>query len=325
MAVSSSTYKLIRLHNGAHTVCSRVYGETMHPGLGPAVEAENLHVGQLKIRERLQHHTGEFVVWDVGLGAAANTLTLLRLTRDLSCPLRVVSFDDTLEPLAFALHHADKLGYLSGYESIVKKMLDQHRAEFKDGSRVVNWKLHLADFPSLITGCHKDAGERLERRAPARREDSVGVQASACSRDRPKHELQHAGSVLGAPPHAILFDAFSPAKNPAMWTLGLFENLFRLLDPSRPCALATYSRSTMVRTALLLAGFFVGRGRPTGMKEETTVAANTLALLDEPLDRAWLQRARISSSAEPLPGAVYRQSPLAPQTWERLQRHAQFV
>lgn len=300
----------------------------MHPGLGPAAEAENLHVGQLKIRERLQHHTGEFVVWDVGLGAAANALTLLRLSRDLSCPLRVVSFDDTLEPLEFALHHAGKLGYLSDYESIVKTVLDQHRAEFKDGKRVVNWELRLADFPSLIAGCHTDAVKRLERRAPARREDSVGVQSRDlrdCPPERLKPELQRAEPVLGAPPHAILFDAFSPARNPAMWTLALFENLFRLLDPSRPCALTTYSRSTMVRTALLLAGFFVGRGRPTGMKEETTVATNTPALLDEPLDRAWLQRARISSSAEPLAGAVYRQSPLALQTWERLQRHAQFV
>ena len=62
-----------------------------------------------------------------------------------------------------------------------------------------------------------------------------------------------------------------------MWTLPLFENLFRALDPARPCALTTYSRSTMIRATLLLAGFFVGTGQATGLKEETTMAANSLA------------------------------------------------
>src|SRR5208283_2816198 len=106
---------------------------------------------------------------------------------------------------------------------------------------------------------------------------------------------QLAEAVLGAP-HAIFHDAFSPAKNPAMWTLPLFENLFRVLDPARPCALTTYSRSTMLRATLLLAGFFVGVGHATGEKEETTIAANDLNSISEPLDRRWLDRARRSHS-----------------------------
>src|SRR5437773_12399144 len=79
-----------------------------------------------------------------------------------------------------------------------------------------------------------------------------------------------------------MFDAFSPAKNPAMWTLPLFSRLFQQLDPARPCALPTYSRSTMLRVTLLLAGFFVGVGHATGEKDETTIAANTLDLIAEP-------------------------------------------
>src|SRR6185295_17629522 len=109
------------------------------------------------------------------------------------------------------------------------------------------------------------------------------------------------------------------------WTLPLFENLFRLLDPARPCSLTTYSRSTMIRVTLLLSGFFVGRGVATGMKEETTVATNTRALLDEPLDRNWLARARRSGSAEPLHEPVYRQAGLSAASWESLQAHPQFT
>jgi hypothetical protein len=86
----------------------------------------------------------------------------------------------------------------------------------------------------------------------------------------------------------------------------------------------TYSRSTMMRVTLLLAGFFVGIGRATGEKEETTLAANTLDLLEQPLPRAWLQRARHSRSAEPMWEPAYRQAPLTPATWEKLQEHPQF-
>jgi hypothetical protein len=126
------------------------------------------------------------------------------------------------------------------------------------------------------------------------------------------------------PPHAVFYDAFSPAKNPAIWTLPLFENLFRWLDPARPCALTTYSRSTLIRVTLLLAGFFVGVGHATGLKEETTVAANTLDLVAEPLNSRWLERAARSHSAEPLREPVYSRAPLLVATVEKLRRHPQF-
>src|SRR5262249_45612881 len=150
---------------------------------------------------------------------------------------------------------------------------------FRNGSCSVTWELNLADFPGLVAGT---AAESL------------------------------------AKPHLILFDAFSPAKNPAMWTLPLFTNLFNLLDPKKACVLPTYSRSTLLRVTLLLAGFFVGIGHATGQKEETTVAANCLDLIREPLDRRWLERAQRSTSAEPLVEPVYRQAPLSAARWEEL-------
>ena len=201
----------------------------------------------------------------------------------------MVSFDQTLEPLQFALHHAATLGYFGGDEQLLRSLLKNHHAGFCDAAARVEWEFHLGDFPTLLTGA---LGRLPTRPFPV--------------------------------PNAILFDAFSPAKNPAMWTLPLFTNLFGLLDPQRPCALPTYSRSTMLRVTLLLAGFYVGAGHATGEKEETTIAANTLELIDEPLDREWLQRARRSSSAEPLREAVYRQTRLVAETWERLQQHPQF-
>jgi hypothetical protein len=278
-------YRLVKLPGGAHSVHSLAHGETFHPVVGPTVEAEALYVRQLRILDRLANHVGEFVVWDVGLGAAANPLTLLRATRQLRCSIRILSFDHTLEPLQFALQNPDYLPYLKGYEVHLEQLIRERRVSFEDGAQSVLWEVQEQDFPSLL-------GQPLARTFPK--------------------------------PHAIMFDAFSPAKNPAMWSAPLFANLFELLDPLRPCALPTYSRSTMLRVTLLLAGFFVGVGHATGEKEETTIAANSLQLIEEPLDRRWLERAKRSHSAEPMWEPVYRQAPLAPESRQRLQTHAQF-
>ena len=78
----SGDYQIVPLANGEKTLFSASYGEKLHPGLGPSAEAELLYVRQLKIRERLQAQRGEFVIWDVGLGAAANALAVLRATRE---------------------------------------------------------------------------------------------------------------------------------------------------------------------------------------------------------------------------------------------------
>ncbi|HEY3915616.1 MAG TPA: MnmC family methyltransferase, partial [Verrucomicrobiae bacterium] len=276
--LTKEDYQLVRLANGAFSVRSLAENETFHPVIGPVAEAEALYVNQLKLRERLENHSGPFVMWDVGLGAAANALTVLRATADLNPSLRIISFDRTIGPLDFALRHAAELGYFSGYENAVAELL-------KDGRALGgNWELRLGDFPELL---RRGLGEL-------------------------------------PPPHAVLFDAFSPARNPEMWTLPVFSGLFRYLKPGQPCAMPTYSRSTMLRVTLLLAGFFVGVGHATGEKEETTIAANTLELLDEPLPQKWLLRVRKSRSAEPMREAVYRQAPLSAETWDKLVEHPQF-
>lgn len=279
-------YELVRLANGVTSVRSRLVGETFHPVIGPVAEAEALYLRQLRLVERAPSAPGGLVLWDVGLGAAANVLTVLRAMRGLPFPLTVLSFDHSLEPLRFARGEAGAMGYFAGYEAAVDRLLGTGRIAFDNGSQPVTWQVLEGDFPTL---------------------------AAASSADRwPR-------------PHAILFDAYSPMRNPAMWTRPLFQRLFALLDPDRPCALPTYTRSTMIRATLLLAGFFVGAGHATGEKEETTIAANRRELIDQPLDERWLERASRSTSAEPLETPVYRQAPLSAANLEALRRHPQFV
>lgn len=280
-------YQLVSLANGQHTLFSASYGEKMHPGLGPQAEADLLYVCQLQIRERLAKASGEFVIWDIGLGAAANAIAVLRATATIPGRLCLVSFDNTAEPLEFALKNSAALGYLSGYENQLSELLLNKKTTFRNGSLQVDWQFHLGDFPAWLS----QGGE---------------------------------GRWAIPPPHAIFYDAFSPAKNPAMWTLPVFQNLYRAVDPQRPCALTTYSRSTVLRATLLLAGFFVGVGHATGLKEETTIAANTLDLIREPLDHHWLARARRSHSAEPLHQPIYSRAPLSPASISTLLTHPQF-
>ena len=279
-------YRLVRLANGSHSIHALDCGETFHPVIGPVAEAQALYLHQMRLPERITATSGEFVIWDIGLGAAANPLTILAATRNLPGTLRLLSFEKTLDPLHFALAHAPALGYFDGYENPLRELLRTHAVTFQNGTQTIHWQLHLGDFPTLIA-------------------------------THPNHPPYPA-------PHAILFDAFSPARNPAMWTLPLFQNLYQHLDPARPCAMPTYSRSTLLRVTLLLAGFFVGTGHATGEKEETTIAANTLTLLSHPLDKSWLARAARSTSAEPLHEPIYRQAPLSPATQILLHQHPQF-
>ena len=150
--VTSIGYKIVRLANGVHSVHSLAHRETFHPVIGPVAEAEALYVKQLRLAERIRRQAGEFVIWDVGLGAAANALTVLRATRDLACSIRLVSFDNTVEPLAFALQNAKPLAYFSGYLHCAQHLVPHGRIAFDNGAQPVEWKVVLADFPSLLSG-----------------------------------------------------------------------------------------------------------------------------------------------------------------------------
>lgn len=282
----SGDYQLVQLKNGTWSVRSVAEAETFHPVIGPAAEAEALYVRQLDLPARVAAAgAAGLVVWDIGLGAAANVLTLLRALAPVTGRVRVLSFDHTLAPLAFAGGQAERLEFVRGFEEPIARLLQDRRTGFRHGACEVVWEVHEGDFPTLIV--------------------------SAEAGDWPR-------------PDALLFDAYSPAKNPAMWTLPLFQRL-RALAGNGPCTLATYSRATMVRTTLLLAGWFVGVGHATGEKDETTIAATQPELLIEPLDARWLERALRSTSAEPMTQPAYRQAPLSPASQEALRRHPQFA
>jgi queuine tRNA-ribosyltransferase len=112
----------------------------------------------------------------------------------------------------------------------------------------------------------------------------------------------------------VFWDPFSPRVNPEPWTVRAFSAARSRCGTG--AVLLTYSTATAVRSALLLAGFFVGVGDPSGPKDQTTAAATDLALLQRPLDRQWL--ARLARSSAPLPPDA------PPDALDRIRAHSQF-
>lgn len=226
----------------------------------------------------------EFRIWDIGMGAGANVLTAMKALIGTVARLRIVSFDHTAEALRFAAERPDDFGYLMDFETETKTLLDRGEVKFTRGDTLVEWRFLEGDF----------LGELRNR------EDAIMA------------------------PDAILFDAWSPMRNSGMWTEEVFRSIHSSLDPARPCSLATYSRATCIRAALLLVGFYVGRGRAIGAKEQSTVAANNLSLLKDPLVASWLEKAARSHSGHPLKSDKFTQEPLTEAQLDELRQHPQF-
>jgi queuine tRNA-ribosyltransferase len=95
----------------------------------------------------------------------------------------------------------------------------------------------------------------------------------------------------------VYWDMYSREVCPELWTVSTFRSLWRACRAG--ATMHTYSAATSTRSGLLLAGFAVGLGDPTGDKEQTTIAAMNHADLASPLDARWLTRLERSSAPFP--------------------------
>jgi tRNA U34 5-methylaminomethyl-2-thiouridine-forming methyltransferase MnmC len=156
------SYELRQQSNGSFALYRPDLGETMHPRLGPWEEALRLYVRGTQLEALLAAGgSGPVVLFDVGLGGAANALAALSTAQEARRrgrpvrPLRIVSFESDPEAPRFALANAQALGYPRGYEPALEALL----SEGSWRGEGVTWELRLGDFTRLIAGepCRADA------------------------------------------------------------------------------------------------------------------------------------------------------------------------
>lgn len=246
---------------GARAIRDIRAGEVMHPGVGPTLESERVYACQSRLGERLSEGAASrpLVLFDIGLGAASNALAAWRVS-------------EAAPPGVRPLHI---LSFERDLEALRLAMNGDHAEHF---------------------GLSSEAGEAAR----------AILETGAYSTERTRWRLCYGGALeslaaLVAHPEAqadiVFWDPFSPKSNPELWTWRAFATLRSSCREG--CTVFTYSASTAARSALLLAGFAVGRGISVGNKSETTCAATRVEDLAMPLDQRWLQR--LGRSSAPFP------------------------
>jgi queuine tRNA-ribosyltransferase len=116
--LSLGKYEIHMAQEGFASIRQVSSGEIMHMRTPPMEEARSLYVEQSGLAQRLSSSTSEpLVIWDVGLGAAANAMAAIQCYEEQANigpirPLRLISFENDLDSLKLALRHSDKFPYL---------------------------------------------------------------------------------------------------------------------------------------------------------------------------------------------------------------------
>lgn len=152
-------FEIVTAPAGFSSIRQKSSGETMHSVIPPEEEARSLYIDQSHFLERIAKEE-EIVIWDVGMGAAANVMAAIKAfetaadSGSAKAKLSIVSFETDLDSLRLALANPDKFQYLR--HGAPHSLLASGRWESKKHS--VSWQLmedffeHLEEAPppSLI-------------------------------------------------------------------------------------------------------------------------------------------------------------------------------
>jgi len=119
-------YEVHRAPEGFASIRQISSGEIMHARTPPMVEAHRLYIEQSDLAARLHVSAEErsakgslepLLIWDVGLGAAANAMAAILCFEALAAagptrPMHVVSFENDLDSLRLAFQHNREFTYL---------------------------------------------------------------------------------------------------------------------------------------------------------------------------------------------------------------------
>ena len=152
-SMSLGNYEVHIAHEGFASIRQTTSGEIMHMRTPPMEEARSLYIEQSNLAQRVRSSVAEpLVIWDVGLGAAANAMAAIQCYEEQAKlgpvrPLCLVSFENDLDSLKLALRHDDKFPYLRHAGPIGILENGEWRSKHYPG---LSWQLVQGDFLETV-------------------------------------------------------------------------------------------------------------------------------------------------------------------------------
>lgn len=137
---------------GFSSIRQKSSGEIMHSVNPPEEEARNLYLGPARLDERLTMEN-EVVIWDVGLGAANNSMAVIHdfVNKDFKGKIRIVSFENDTDPLKLALRNAPAFPHL--HHAAPHELMKNNKWVSANGN--IEWELVQGDFAHTFEGTAK--------------------------------------------------------------------------------------------------------------------------------------------------------------------------
>ena len=146
-------YEVIQQQGTFHSIRQKSSGEVMHSVMDPAEESRILYAEQTDFRETASGNKDEdFVIWDVGMGAASNVMAALReyeKITDSGLQMRnlvIYSFENDLDPLKLAVKNPSLFPHVrhAAPGSIITS------GRWSSKNYPVEWVLIKGGFPETI-------------------------------------------------------------------------------------------------------------------------------------------------------------------------------
>ncbi len=149
---SLGDYEVHDSGRGFSSIRQKSSGEVMHSVNPPQEEARNLYVLPARIDERLKE-LDEVVIWDVGLGAAHNSMAVIHefLNKEFTGKIRLLSFENDTDPLKLALRNSSFFPHL--HHAAPNELLKFNRWLAPKGN--IEWELIQGDFSHTFKGASK--------------------------------------------------------------------------------------------------------------------------------------------------------------------------
>ncbi len=238
MGEPKQNFTLLSRPNGTATLVDTENGQAMHSHIGPTLESNLVYAGQARVEDTLNAATAIHVLYDVGMGTAANviaTLERIRAKPTASGTLSIVSFETKPAGLRATLGNLDAFPDLRPWVTPLESLLEKSEAHFHVGRVEVHWRLvvgdfyaHLADAPVPDTLYYdfyapKFAPELWSLEAFTRLREKIG--------DHPAHLFTYAAAT---PVRLHLFAAGfyvgGGAPTSAKWETTIASTRFELLE-----------------------------------------------------------------------------------------------